>query len=160
MSIESVRPQLPALPVLAQLSVGEVVFTREIEVSRDRLVRYAGASRDFNPIHYNDAVATDVGLPGVIAHGMLTMGLAGSALTDWLLEQDAASAPSRLARYGTRFSRPIPVPAIGGVDLTITGTLGAVDLSDDAGAPCVRIDLRAEALGVTVLAKAQVLVRV
>ncbi|GMA32322.1 MaoC/PaaZ C-terminal domain-containing protein [Litorihabitans aurantiacus] len=144
---------------LTAAAVGDVLFTREVEVTRDRLVRYAGASRDFNPIHYNDAVAEQVGLPGVIAHGMLTMGLAGSALTDWLAENDGAAAAGRVARYGTRFSRPIPVPATGGVTLTVTGTLGAVDQTADDGAPCVRVDLRAEAGGVTVLAKAQVLVR-
>ncbi|PWD52436.1 acyl dehydratase [Serinibacter arcticus] len=149
----------PSLPALADAAVGDVLFTREVAVTRDRLVRYAGASRDFNAIHYNDAVATSVGLPGVIAHGMLTMGLAGSALTDWLAEHDP-SGPGRVARYGTRFSRPIPVPATGDVLLTVTGTLGAVDQTDDDGAACVRVDLRAEALGVTVLAKAQALVRV
>ena len=151
---------LTPLPALADAAVGQVLFTREVEVTRDRLVRYAGASRDFNPIHYNDVVATSVGLPGVIAHGMLTMGLAGSALTDWLAEQDAAGGQARVARYGTRFSRPIPVPATGGVPLTITGTLGALEAGGADGAACVRVDLKAEALGVTVLAKAQVFVRV
>lgn len=139
--------------------VGDVLFTREFEVTRDRLVRYAAASGDFNPIHYNDAVATSVGLPGVIAHGMLTMGLASSALTDWIATWDPAGI-SRVARYGTRFSRPIPVPATEPVTLTVTGTVGAVDQSDDDGAACVRIDLKAEALGVTVLAKAQAFVRI
>lgn len=144
-----------SLQDLRSAAVGDALFTRGIEISRDRLVRYAGASRDFNPIHYNDAVATSVGLPGVIAHGMLTMGAAGSALTDWL-GADAAA----VARYGTRFSRPIAVPATGSVALTVTGTLGALDQADDAGAPCVRVDLRAEAAGVTVLAKAQAFVRI
>lgn len=143
---------------LATAVVGDVLFSSTAEVTRDRLVRYAGASRDFNAIHYNDAVATSVGLPGVIAHGMLTMGLASSALTDWIATWDPAGI-SRIARYGTRFSRPIAVPALESVELTVTGTLGAVDLADESGAPCVRVDLKAEAAGVTVLAKAQVLVR-
>lgn len=146
---------MSAIPLeLTDAAVGDVLFTREVVLTRDRLVRYAGASRDFNPIHYNDAVATQAGLPGVIAHGMLTMGLAGSALTDWL------GHTGDVARFGTRFSRPIPVPATGGVILAITGTVGATGVSDDDGAPCVRVDLRAEALGVTVLAKAQAFVRV
>lgn len=158
MSAVPQRAAAAAAGALTDAAVGDVLFTREVEVTRDRLVRYAGASRDFNPIHYNDAVATEVGLPGVIAHGMLTMGLAGSALTDWLGHTGDGAA--RVARLGTRFSRPIPVPATGGVTLTITGTVGAVGVSDDDGAPCVRVDLRAEALGVTVLAKAQAFVRV
>lgn len=143
---------------LTSAAVGDVLFTREITIDRDRLVRYASASGDFNPIHYNEVFATQVGLPGVIAHGMLTMGLAGSALTDWLGSWDPAGA-ARVVRYGTRFSRPIPVPPLEGVTLTITGTLGAVDQVADDGAACVRVDLRAEALGTTVLAKAQALVR-
>ena len=69
-----------------------MLFSTSTEVTRDRLVRYAGASRDFNAIHYNDAVATSVGLPGVIAHGMLTMGIASSALTDWIRTRSSRSA--------------------------------------------------------------------
>lgn len=145
--------------MLTTANPGDVLFVRTVEITRDRLVRYAGASGDFNPIHYNDAVAEAVGLPGVIAHGMLTMGIAGAALTDWLTEQDPA-AFAQVARYGTRFSRPIPVPATEPVALTITAVLGARDLVEADGAAAVRIDLRAEALGVTVLAKAQVFVRV
>ncbi|PFG18906.1 MaoC/PaaZ C-terminal domain-containing protein [Serinibacter salmoneus] len=142
--------------ILDHLEQGAEVFTRTVALSRDRLVRYAAASGDFNPIHYNDTVATSVGLPGVIAHGMLTMGLAGSVLTDWL-ESLAPGGAARVRRYGTRFSRPIPVPATGEVELTVTGTVGALDADVD-GVPCVRIDLRAQAAGVTVLAKAQVFV--
>lgn len=141
---------------LGQVEQGAEVFTRTVPVSRDRLVRYAAASGDFNPIHYNDEVATAVGLPGVIAHGMLTMGLAGSAVTDWLESLEAGGA-ARVLRYGTRFSRPIPVPATEEVELTVTGTVGTVDAAVD-GVPCLRIDLRAQAAGVTVLAKAQVFV--
>lgn len=144
---------------LSSAVVGDVLFTRDVEISRDRLVRYASVSGDFNPIHYNESFATSVGLPGVIAHGMLTMGIAGSVLTDWLASWDDSGA-TRLARYGTRFSRPIPVPAMESVTLTVTGTLGATDQTDDDGAACVRVDLRAEALGVTVLAKAQAFVRI
>ena len=65
-------------PVFEQLAVGDVVVERELHFTRDTLVRYAGASGDFNTIHYRDDIATSVGLPGVIAHGMLTMGAAAS----------------------------------------------------------------------------------
>lgn len=144
---------------LVSAAVGDVVVEREVELSRDRLVRYASASGDFNPIHYNDAFAQSVGLPGVIAHGMLTMGVVGGALTDWLESWDPAGI-ARVARYGTRFARPIPVPALESVRVVVTGTVGALDLADAAGAPCVRVDLRATLDGVSVLAKTQALVRV
>ncbi|GIF76728.1 MaoC family dehydratase [Asanoa siamensis] len=73
-------------------------------VTRADLVRYAGASGDFNPIHWNERFATKVGLPGVIAHGMLTMALVGRAVTDW------AGAPDAVVDFSVRFSRPVPVP--------------------------------------------------
>src|SRR5699024_6452006 len=89
--------------------VGSELFTVTRSVDRARLVRYAGASGDFNPIHWNERFALEVGLPGVIAHGMLTMGLAASALTDWL--DDATD----LLSYGVRFTRPVAVPDPGEV---------------------------------------------
>ena len=73
-------------------------------VTRADLVRYAGASGDFNPIHWNERFATKVGLPGVIAHGMLTMALVGRAVTEW------AGAPDAVLDFSVRFSRPVPVP--------------------------------------------------
>jgi len=76
----------------------------ELRVTRAGLVRYAGASGDFNPIHWNDRVATGVGLPGVIAHGMLTMALAGRLVTQW------AGDPSAVRSFGVRFTRPVIVP--------------------------------------------------
>ncbi|WP_454296127.1 MaoC/PaaZ C-terminal domain-containing protein [Salana multivorans] len=155
----SSQPAVDAVNPLASAAVGDSVLEREIEVSRDRLVRYASASGDFNPIHYNDAFAESVGLPGVIAHGMLTMGLAGGALTDWLESWDPAGI-ARVVSYGTRFARPIPVPALESVTVVVTGVVGAVELADADGAPCVRIDLKAVVDGVSVLAKTQALVRV
>lgn len=86
------------------LAVGQVVADREYRITRENLVRYAGASGDFNPIHWNDRVATSVGLPGVLAHGMLTMALAGRLLTDWLGD------PGAVVEYSVRFSRPVVVP--------------------------------------------------
>jgi acyl dehydratase len=75
-----------------------------LRVTRADLVRYAGASGDLNPIHWSDRVAAAVGLPGVIAHGMLTMALAGRIVTDW------AGGPAAVRSYGVRFTRPVVVP--------------------------------------------------
>ncbi|MGN6409242.1 MAG: MaoC/PaaZ C-terminal domain-containing protein, partial [Curtobacterium sp.] len=77
---------MTAAPLTA-LEVGTVVAEREVHITRDSLVRYAGASGDFNPIHYRDDVAASVGLPGVLAHGMLTMGLAVQPVAEWLGDQ-------------------------------------------------------------------------
>ena len=74
------------------------------KVTRADLVRYAGASGDFNPIHWSERFAVGVGLPGVIAHGMFTMALVGRAVTTW------AGAPDAIVEFGVRFSRPVPVP--------------------------------------------------
>ena len=136
-------------PVLADLSVGDVIGTRTVEVDRARLVRYAGASGDFNPIHWNDAFATEVGLPGVIAHGMFTMGAAVALVEDW------AGDPGAVVDYQTRFTRPVPVPNPGVATLEVTGTVGAVDA--DAGT--VRIDLTVTFEGARVLGKTQAVVR-
>ncbi|MBN9104224.1 MAG: dehydratase [Propionibacteriaceae bacterium] len=89
-------------------------------LTRVDLARYAGASGDFNPIHYNDAAAEGLGLPGVIAHGMLTMGTALRVVTDW------CGDPSRVLGYYVRFTRPVVVPAVGGVDVRFAGTVAAV----------------------------------
>ena len=75
-----------------------------LRVTRADLVRYAGASGDFNPIHWSDRVASSAGLPGVIAHGMLTMALAGRLVTDW------SGDPAAIRGYGVRFTRPLVVP--------------------------------------------------
>ena len=85
------------------MSPGDVLPEQTYTVTRADLVRYAGASGDFNPIHWSDRVATAVGLPGVIAHGMLTMGLAGRAVTAW------AGDPGALVEYTVRFGRPVVV---------------------------------------------------
>jgi acyl dehydratase len=86
------------------MEAGQELPTRTYRVTRADLVRYAGASGDFNPIHWSQRTAEAVGLPGVIAHGMLTMALAGRALTDW------AGAPDAVIDFGVRFTRPVPVP--------------------------------------------------
>lgn len=136
-------------PVLADLSVGDVIGTRTVEVDRARLVRYAGASGDFNPIHWNDAFAAEVGLPGVIAHGMFTMGAAVALVEDW------AGDPGAVVDYQTRFTRPVPVPNTGVATLEVTGTVGAID--GEAGT--VRVDLTVTFEGARVLGKTQAVVR-
>lgn len=132
-------------PVFEQLVKGEVVAEREFTLTRDRLVRYAGASGDFNPIHYRDDFAQSVGLPGVLAHGMLTMGVAGSVVTDWL------GAAGTVADFQSRFTRPVPVDAADGALVSITATVGPIDVD----ARTARIDLRVVFNEQTVLAKSQ-----
>ena len=102
------------------LAVGDEVARREITVDRARLVRYAGASGDFNPIHWNDRVATAVGLPGVIAHGMWTMGASATVVTDW------AGDAGRVVEFGTRFTKPVVVP-VSGNELVVEGVVKTVD---------------------------------
>ena len=118
-------------------------------ITRADLVRYAGASGDFNVIHWNERIAKDVGLPDVIAHGMLTMGLAIQVVTDWLED------PSRLLSYGCRFARPVVVPDdADGAQLTVSGTVGGV--ADGVAT----ITLRAVCQDVTVLSKATATIKV
>ncbi|MBT1621457.1 MaoC family dehydratase N-terminal domain-containing protein [Curtobacterium flaccumfaciens pv. oortii] len=138
---------MTAAPATA-IEVGTVVAEREVHVTRDSLVRYAGASGDFNPIHYRDDVATSVGLPGVLAHGMLTMGLAVQPVSEWLGDS------GWVAGYGVRFTRPVVVDPEQGATIGIVAKVGAVD---DDGRP-KRIDLTVTAGGQTVLGKAQVTV--
>ena len=136
-------------PAIADLTVGQSIGTRTVSVQRVDLVRYAGASGDLNPIHWNNRVATEVGLPGVIAHGMFTMGQAVNLVTDW------AGDPGAIIDYGVRFTRPVPVPDPGAATVEVEGTIGAIDA--DAGT--VRVDLSVTCEGAKVLGKAQVLVR-
>lgn len=134
---------------LSTLEKGQVLARREHRLSRDTLVRYAGASGDFNPIHYNDTIAEAAGLPGVIAHGMLTMGTAITGLLEELGD------PSLLREYSTRFTKPVPVPATGEAVLEVTATVGAVD--PEAGT--ARIDLTAvTAEGTSVLGRARAVI--
>jgi len=136
-------------PVLADLSVGAEVLRSQVVVDRARLVRYAGASGDFNPIHWNERVATAVGLPGVIAHGMWTMGAAAGPVADW------AGDPGAVVDYQVRFTRPVPVPDPGSVTVEVVGVVGA--LHEDART--ARIDLTVTVEGARVLGKAQAVVR-
>ncbi len=118
-------------------------------VTRADLIRYAGASGDFNPIHWSDRVATSVGLPGVIAHGMMTMALAGRAITAWVGGDLAA-----IKEYTTRFARPIVVPDDDeGAELTVTGAIKPLD------GGLAQIDVTATCAGEKVLAGAKAVVR-
>ena len=132
---------------MTALTVGDVIAERTVHLTRESLVRYAGASGDFNPIHYRDDVAAAVGLPGVLAHGMLTMGLAVQTIVPWL--GDAG----RILDYGVRFTRPVVVDPEAGADVGIVAKVGAVD--DESA----RIDLTVTHAGATVLVKAQVRIR-
>ena len=140
---------MSARPQLADLEIGQEIGTRTVELDRASLVRYAGASGDLNPIHWNDVVAQSVGLPGVIAHGMLTMGSAVALVTDW------AQDPGAVVDYQTRFSRPVIVPNPGVSTVEVTGVVGALD----AEAGTARIDLTVTFEGARVLAKSQAVVR-
>jgi len=88
----------------ADVEVGTDLPAQRFPVQRVNLVMYAGASGDFNIIHWNERIATAVGLPNVIAHGMFTMAEAGRVVTDW------AGDPGAVVEYGVRFSKPVPVP--------------------------------------------------
>jgi len=136
-------------PSLADLAVGDSIGTATVDVDRARLVRYAGASGDFNPIHYSDRVATSVGLPGVIAHGMWTMGAAVNLVVDWVGD------PGAVVDYQVRFTRPVPVPDPGTAVVEVAGVVGALDPATQT----VRIDLTVTHAATRVLAKAQVRVR-
>lgn len=132
---------------MSEFTVGEVIAERSVHLTRESLVRYAGASGDFNPIHYRDDVAAAVGLPGVLAHGMLTMGIAVGTLAE------ALGDSGRIAEYGVRFTRPVVVDPETGADLHVSAKVGAVD--DETA----RIDLTVTFAETTVLGKAQVRVR-
>ena len=124
--------------------IGEVVATKVYELNRGSLVRYAGASGDFNDIHYRDDVAESVGLPGVLAHGMLTMGLAVQPVVEWIGD------PGKVLDYQVRFTRPVVVDPADGATVTVVAKVGALDDSE------IRIDLTVTYNEQTVLGKAQV----
>jgi acyl dehydratase len=134
----------------AAVAVGDELPPLTVSITRSQLVRYAGASLDFNPIHWSQRVATAVGLPDVIAHGMLTMALAGRIVTDW------TGDPTAVLDYGVRFTRPVVVPDDdAGATLEISAVVGEVDA--DAGT--ARVDITARFDGRTVLGKARAVVR-
>ena len=129
--------------------VGTKLPALSVPIQRLNLIMYAGASGDFNIIHWNERFATSVGLPNVIAHGMFTMGAAIRVVTDWVGD------PGAVVEYGVRFTRPVPVPDDGvGAVLDISGEVTEL-LADGR----VRVTLTASSSGQTVLGKARAVVQ-
>jgi acyl dehydratase len=132
-----------------KVEVGTELPPLRVRVTRDRLLRYAGASLDFNPIHQNERFAKQVGLPDVIAHGMLTMALGGRIVTDWLGD------PGKLLEYGARFTRPVVVPDDDeGALVEFTAKVGQLREYGLA-----RVDITATFDGKTVLGRAQAVIQ-
>ncbi|MFE9767756.1 MaoC family dehydratase [Streptomyces sp. NPDC005808] len=131
------------------VEVGTELPARSFPVTRATLVRYAGASGDFNPIHWNEKFAVEVGLPDVIAHGMFTMAEAIRVVTDW------AGDPGAVVEYGVRFTKPVVVPNDDkGATVEVSAKIGA-KLDDNT----VRVDLVATSAGQKVLGMSRAVVR-
>ncbi|UNS98401.1 MaoC family dehydratase [Streptomyces tubbatahanensis] len=130
---------------------GTELPARSFPVDRERLVRYAGASGDFNPIHWNERFAKSVGLPDVIAHGMFTMAEAARVVTDW------TGDPGALVQYGVRFTKPVVVPDDDeGAVIEVTGKV-AKKLDDEART--VQVDLTVTSAGAKVLGMSRAVVK-
>jgi acyl dehydratase len=133
----------------ADVVVGAELPAQSFTLKRVDLVKYAGASGDFNVIHWNERVATDVGLPNVIAHGMLTMAEAVRVVTDW------CGDPGAVVEYSTRFTRPVPVPDDdSGATVDVTGTV--IEILDGGR---VKVDLVVTCDGAKVLGMARAVVQ-
>lgn len=132
-----------------EVEVGTELPARTFPVSRATLVRYAGASGDFNPIHWNEKFAVEVGLPDVIAHGMFTMAEAIRVVTDW------AGDPAAVVEYGVRFTKPVVVPNDDTGALIEVSAKVAAKLDDQQ----VRVDLTAMCAGQKVLGMSRAVVR-
>jgi acyl dehydratase len=138
------------MPRYESLAVGDELPSQTFPVNRTDLVRYAGAAGDFNPIHWNERFAVQVGLPNVIAHGMFTMAQAVRVVTDWVGD------PGAVVEYGVRFTKPVVVPDDGvGASIEVSGKIAAL-LEDNK----VRVDLTAMSAGQKVLGRAIAVVRV
>jgi len=133
----------------ADLAVGMPIPAQTFDIQRVSMVRYAGASGAFNPIHWSEEFATGVGLPNVIAHGMLTMAIAARVVTDWLGD------PGAVVDYAVRFTRPVVVPYGADTTLEVTGKVRSTD--EEAGTAVV--DVSASVDGQTVLAQSRITVR-
>lgn len=136
-------------PTLSTIAVGDQLPEYSVTFTRADLVRYAGASGDLNIIHWNERTALAVGLPGVIAHGMLTMGQAINVVTRWCED------PTAVVDYQVRFTRPVVVPDDdAGVVVTFGGKVSAIN--EDG---TVKVDISAVFEEKTVLARSSALVR-
>ncbi|MFG2303517.1 MaoC family dehydratase [Actinacidiphila glaucinigra] len=134
-----------------EVEVGTELPARSFPVNRSTLVQYAGASGDFNPIHWNEKFAREVGLPDVIAHGMFTMASAVRVVTDW------AGDPGAVVEYGVRFTKPVVVPNDGTGALIEVSAKVAAKLDDDERT--VRVDVTAVSAGQKVLGMSRAVVR-
>ncbi|GGR08696.1 MaoC family dehydratase [Streptomyces cinereoruber] len=132
-----------------EVEVGTELPAQTFPVTRATLVRYAGASGDFNPIHWNEKFAVEVGLPDVIAHGMFTMAEAIRVVTDW------AGDPAAVVEYGVRFTKPVVVPNDDTGALIEVAAKVAAKLDDGL----VRVDLTATSGGQKVLGMSRAVVR-
>jgi acyl dehydratase len=132
------------------LTIGQELPPRQFKITRDSLVRDAGASGDFNPIHYRDDFAQAVGLPGVLAHGMLTMGLAVQTVVDFVGDS------GKILDYQVRFTKPVLVDARTGATVSVSAKV----IEIDGDSKTARIDLTAVCAELTVLGKAQVRVAI
>ncbi|MER7172808.1 MaoC family dehydratase [Streptomyces mesophilus] len=133
----------------ADVEVGTELPAQTFPVTRATLVQYAGASGDFNPIHWNEKFAVEVGLPDVIAHGMFTMAEAIRVVTDW------TGDPAAVVEYGVRFTKPVVVPNDGkGAEIEVSGKVAAM-LDDNR----VRVDLIAMSAGQKVLGMSRAVVQ-
>ena len=128
------------------IEVGTALPERVFEIDRALLVAYANASGDQNPIHQNEEFALSVGLPNVIAHGMLTMALVGKYVTDW------AGGSASVKEFGARFVKPVIVPAGQKVDLTVSATVA--EINGDR----ISLTLSATSAGIKVLGMAKAVV--
>lgn len=135
---------------LPEILVGTELPARSFLVDRQRLVDYANAGGDQNPIHQDEEFARKVGLPDVIAHGMWTMGTAIQAVTDWIGD------PARVISYSTRFTSPVVVPAQEGNAIEVSGSVTKLD--EEAGTATVALKVTAD--GVSVLGRATAVVRI
>jgi len=128
------------------IQIGTVLDEHVFTIDRALLKAYADASGDQNPIHQNEEFALSVGLPNVIAHGMLTMALAGKYVSDW------AGDPANVKEFSARFIKPVIVPANETVDLTVSATV--VEINGDQ----IKLDIVATSAGVKVLGMAKAVV--
>ena len=142
-------------PTWAGVEKGTALPAQSFTFRRADLVRYAGASGDFNVIHWNDRIAVEVGLPSVVAHGMLTMGTVARVVTDWVGD------PAAITEYGVRFTRPVPVPDDSALDGSGGGSAIEVsaEVTEKSEDNRVKVTLKATYEGATVLAKAIAIVR-
>ena len=137
-----------------EVEVGQPLPSRSFPITRADLVRYAGASGDFNPIHWNQRFALGVGLPDVIAHGMFTMAVAARAVTDWVGD------PGAVVEYSVRFTKPVVVPDDEtGALLEVEAVVADKSDAESGGGGLVRVDLTARSAGDKVLGVARALVR-